>query len=187
MPVSHLWELSDESLLAGMAAGDQETAAIFVRRYQARVFGLAIALVRSSAIAEEVAQEAFLRAWRHADAYDPRKGRAVTWLLTITRNLAVDAMRLRGERPVDPHLLLKTLTTSEQADGSAVTFEDAEELREALRALPPEQSTPIVLSVFYGLTAREIADREHIPLATAKTRLRRGLAKLREALGVTND
>jgi RNA polymerase sigma-70 factor (ECF subfamily) len=180
-------ELSDESLLTGMAAGDTETAAIFVRRYQARVFGLAVALVGSSAIAEEVAQEAFLRAWRHADAYDPRKGRAVTWLLTITRNLAVDAMRLRGERPIDPHLLLSTLTTSEQANQSAVTFEDAEELREALRTLPSEQSTPIVLSVFYGLTAREIADREHIPLATAKTRLRRGLARLREALGVTND
>ena len=182
-----MWELSDESLLTGMAAGDAETAAIFVRRYQARVFGLAVALVGSSAIAEEVAQEAFLRAWRHADAYDPRKGRAITWLLTITRNLAVDAMRLRGERPVDPHLLLSRLTTSEQADQPSVTYEDAEELREALRTLPPEQSTPIVLSVFYGLTAVEIADREQIPLATAKTRLRRGLAKLREALGVTND
>jgi RNA polymerase sigma factor (sigma-70 family) len=182
-----MWELSDESLLAGMAAGDAETAAIFVRRYQARVYGLAVALVGSSAIAEEVAQEAFLRAWRHADAYDPRKGIAVTWLLTITRNLAVDAMRLRGEWPVDPHLLLGTLTTREQGNASAVTFEDAEELRDALRALPPEQSTPIVLSVFYGLTASEIADREHIPLGTAKTRLRRGLAKLREALGVTDD
>lgn len=171
----------------GMAAGDAETAAIFVRRYQARVFGLAFALVGSSAIAEEVAQEAFLRAWRYADAYDPRKGRAVTWLLTITRNLAIDAMRMRGDRPVDPHLLLSRLMAGEQADQAATTFEDAEELREALRALPPEQSTPIVLSVFYGFTAGEIADRERIPLATAKTRLRRGLAKLRAALGVTND
>lgn len=170
-----------------MAAGDSETAAIFVRRYQARVYGLAVALVGSPAIAEEIAQEAFTRAWRHAAAYDPRKGRAVTWLLTITRNVAVDTMRLRGERPVDPHLLLSTLTAREQGDASAVTFEDAEELRDALRALPPEQSVPIVLSVFYGLTSREIADRENIPVGTAKTRLRRGLAKLREALGVTND
>jgi RNA polymerase sigma-70 factor (ECF subfamily) len=170
-----------------MAARDPETAAIFVRRYQARVYGLAVALVGSPAIAEEVAQEAFLRAWRHADAYDPRKGRAVTWLLTITRNLAVDAIRLRSDWPVDPQLLLSMLTSSEQSSAPEVTLEDAEELREALRALPPEQSTPIVLSVFYGLTAREIADREHIPLGTAKTRLRRGLAKLREVLGVTND
>ncbi|WP_433475256.1 RNA polymerase sigma factor [Spirillospora sp. CA-142024] len=182
-----MWELSDESLLTGMAAGDAETAAVFVRRYQARVYGLAYALVGSSAIAEEVAQEAFLRAWRHAGAYDPRKGRAITWLLTITRNLAVDAMRLRGDRPVDPHVLLSTLTSGERGATPSTSFEDAEELREALRALPPEQSTPIVLSVYYGLTAGEIADREHIPLGTAKTRLRRGLAKLREALGVTHD
>lgn len=181
-----MWDLSDESLLTGMAAGDAETAAVFVRRYQARVYGLAYALVGSSAIAEEVAQEAFLRAWRHAGAYDPRKGRAVTWLLTITRNLAVDAMRLRGDRPVDPHILLNTLTGGERAVATT-SFEDAEELREALRALPPEQSVPIVLSVYYGLTAGEIAEREHIPLGTAKTRLRRGLARLREALGVTHD
>jgi RNA polymerase sigma-70 factor (ECF subfamily) len=170
-----------------MAAGDAETAAIFVRRYQARVYGLAFTLVGSSAMAEEIAQEAFLRAWRHADAYDPRKGRAISWLLTITRNLAVDAMRLRGEWPVDPHTLLTTLIKNERANPSAATFEDTEELRAALRALPPEQSTPIVLSAFYGLTASEIADREQIPVGTAKTRLRRGLAKLREALGVTND
>ncbi|GAA0247456.1 sigma-70 family RNA polymerase sigma factor [Actinomadura nitritigenes] len=182
-----MWELSDESLLTGMAAGDPETAAVFVRRYQARVYGLAYTLVGSSAIAEEVAQEAFLRAWRHAGAYDPRKGRAVTWLLTITRNLAVDALRLRADRPVDPHLLLTTLTGAERAAPPGTSFEDAEELREALRALPREQSTPIVLSVFYGLTVGEIADREHIPLGTAKTRLRRGLARLREALGVTHD
>ncbi|CND69337.1 RNA polymerase sigma factor SigK [Mycobacterium tuberculosis] len=181
-----MWELSDESLLTGMAAGDTETAAVFVRRYQARVYGLAYALVGSSAIAEEVAQEAFLRAWRHAGAYDPRKGRAVTWLLTITRNLAVDAMRLRGDHPVDPHILLNTLAGAERTPASP-SFEDAEELRAALRELPPEQSTPIVLSVYYGLTAGEIAEREHIPLGTAKTRLRRGLAKLREALGVTHD
>ena len=182
-----MWELSDESLLMGMAAGDAETAAVFVRRYQARVYGLAFSLIGSSAIAEEVAQEVFLRAWRHAGAYDPRKGRAVSWLLTITRNLAIDAMRLRGERPVDPYLLLNTLTAGEKAEKTAVSFEDGEELREALRALPPEQSIPIVLSVFYGFTAGEIAEREHIPLSTVKTRLRRGLAKLREALGVTND
>lgn len=68
-----MWDLSDESLLTGMAAGDAETAAVFVRRYQARVYGLAYALVGSSAIAEEVAQEAFLRAWRHAGAYDPAR------------------------------------------------------------------------------------------------------------------
>jgi Sigma-70 region 2 len=68
------------------------------------VFGLALTIVRSTAVAEEVAQEAFLRVWRNAGAYDARRGQVATWVLTITRNLAIDALRLRGrqEQPVDP-------------------------------------------------------------------------------------
>jgi RNA polymerase sigma factor (sigma-70 family) len=177
--------LTDESLLAGMATGDTDSAAVFVRRYQARVYGLAYSIVGSSAIAEEVAQEAFLRVWRHAAAYDPRRSRVSTWLLTITRNLAIDAIRLRHELPIDPHLLTASLT-ARSSDSAAAGFEDIDMVRTALRELPPEQSTSIVLSVFYGLTAREIAEREHIPLGTAKTRIRRGLARLRDAMGVTD-
>lgn len=185
----HVWArtaLTDESLLAGMASGDSEAAAVFVRRYQARVFGLAFTIVGSAATAEEVAQEAFVRIWRHAPAYDPRRGRVATWVLTITRNLAIDALRLRGDRPMDPHVLLHTLVSDEDGDDTGTNYEDRDQLRSALAALPPEQSKPIVLSVFYGMTAREIAHREAIPLGTVKTRIRRGLARLREALQVTD-
>lgn len=182
-----MWALSDESLLAGMASGDAEAAAVFVRRYQARVYGLAYTIVGSRSTAEEVAQEAFLRVWRHAPAYDPRRGRVPTWVLTITRNLAIDALRLRADRPVDPHVLLDTLAHREENAETGNDYPDRERLRNALRALPPEQSKPIVLSVFYGLTAKEIARQEGIPLGTAKTRIRRGLARLRQALGVIDE
>jgi RNA polymerase sigma factor (sigma-70 family) len=178
---------SDESLLAGMAAQDADAAAAFVRRYQARVYGMAFTIVRSQSIAEEVAQEAFVRAWRHAATYDPRKGRVATWLLTITRNLAIDTVRMRGERPVDPHLLTGVLVAGESGTEAGVDYEEREYLRSALWALPPEQSKPIVLSVFHGLTAKEIAHLEDIPLGTVKTRIRRGLAKLRDSLGVGGD
>jgi RNA polymerase sigma-70 factor (ECF subfamily) len=168
-----------------MASGDTDAATAFVRRYQARVYGLAYSIVGSSAIAEEVAQEAFLRVWRHAAAYDARRSQATTWLLTITRNLAIDTIRLRREQPIDPHTLVGSLT---ERDGRSpgLGFEDSELLRAALRQLPIEQSTSIVLSVFYGLTAKEVAERESIPLGTAKTRIRRGLARLRDIMGV-ND
>jgi RNA polymerase sigma factor (sigma-70 family) len=179
--------LSDESLLAGMASGDAEATAVFVRRHQARVFGLALTIVGSVTTAEEVAQEAFVRAWRHAAAYDHRKGRGVTWLLTITRNLAIDTVRLRGERPVDPHVLLRSLTSGEKDVATGATFEDSDRLQGALQTLPTEQRKPIVMSVFYGLTAKEIAEVEGIPLGTAKTRIRRGLAKLRGALELTDE
>ena len=95
-------DLSDDSLLAGMALGDADATAAFVRRYQPRVYGLALAIVGSSAVAEEVAQEAFLRIWRNAAVYDARRGQVATWVLTITRNLSIDALRLRGEQPIAP-------------------------------------------------------------------------------------
>lgn len=172
--------LSDESLIAGMASGDAEAMAAFVRRFQARVYGFALAVVDDPGLAEEVAQDAFMRAWRHAATYDPRRGRVPTWLLTITRNLAVDALRLRRDRPIDPQRLMVAL----MAQVAEPEYEGAEHLRAGLRTLPADQARPIVLAVVYGLTAKEIADQEGIPLGTVKTRIRRGLARLREALGV---
>src|SRR5690349_1392723 len=94
----HSGVLSDAALLDRVAAGDARAAAEFVERFQRRVFGLAVTIVTDRAAAEDVAQEALLRAWRHAGAYDPRRGSVVTWLLTITRNAAIDALRVR--RPV---------------------------------------------------------------------------------------
>ncbi|MEO3854074.1 sigma-70 family RNA polymerase sigma factor [Acrocarpospora sp. B8E8] len=177
------WSLSDESLLAGMASGDVRSATVFVRRYQARVYGLARTIVGDPAVAEDVAQEAFVRAWRHAGAYDPRKGRATTWLLTITRNLAVDAARLRREEPVDPHELVTTLLAAQPPDRDQ---QDEASVRQALRDLPPEQARAVALVVFYAMTSKEVADLEGIPLGTAKTRIRRGLVKLRKRLEVSD-
>ncbi len=176
---------SDETLLAGMADGDQAAASAFVRRYQARVYGLALTIVGVPAVAEEVSQEAFLKAWRHASAYDARRGRVATWLLTITHHAAVDAVRYRHEDPMDPDLLMATLAPEDHApagdpDTSLV-------LRSALADLPPEQRGPILLMTFQGLTAREIAVRDGVPLGTVKTRVRRGLLRLRSRLEVRHD
>lgn len=172
--------LSDESLIADMASGDTEAMAAFVRRFQARVYGLALRVLADPGLAEEVAQDAFMRAWRHAASYDPRRGRVATWLLTITRNLAVDAIRVRRDYPVDPDRLMDALVT----DVDEPDHEGTEQLRAGLRGLPADQARAIVLAVVHGLTAREIAEREGIPLGTAKTRIRRGLARLRQAWGV---
>ncbi|MDP4505485.1 RNA polymerase sigma factor [Nonomuraea turcica] len=167
-----------------MASGDTQAATTLVRRYQARVFGLARTIVGEAALAEEVAQETFVRAWRHAAAYDARRGAVPTWLLTITRNLAIDALRLRRELPVDPQALLTRLMSAESTEDAP---RDEEFVRRALRMLPQEQARAIALTVFYGLTSKEVAQVESIPLGTAKTRLRRGLAKLREQLEVNDD
>src|SRR5262249_38819493 len=93
---------SDEALLAGMAAGDRDAAAAFVRRFQHRVVGLAVTMLGDPAQAQDVAQEAFLRAWRNGSTYDPGRGSVPTWLLTVTRNLAIDSLRAQRARPADP-------------------------------------------------------------------------------------
>lgn len=172
-----------------MGAGDPDAAASFVRRYQARVYGLAMTVVGVAAVAEEVAQEAFLRAWRYAGDYDPRRGAVATWLLTITRNAAVDAMRLRRDQPYEPDVVLAMLSTrsaSEADAGRPDRVADTTVVRDALRELPREQAVAVVMARFYGLTAQEVAEREGVPVGTAKTRIRLGLARLRELLGAAN-
>jgi RNA polymerase sigma-70 factor (ECF subfamily) len=180
---------TDESLLAGMAAGDAHAAAEFVRRYQARVFGLAMTIVGVPALAEEVAQEAFVRAWRFAGAYDPRRGGVANWLLAIARNAAIDAVRLARDQPYDPAALLELLARSDAGttSGDPERVAETQRLRAALAHLPPEQVVAVVLAAVYGLSAREIAEREGIPLGTAKTRIRLGLHRLRDHLEVSDE
>jgi RNA polymerase sigma-70 factor (ECF subfamily) len=175
---------SDEALLAGLANGDREAAAAFVRRFQRRVYGLALSIVGDAGTAEDVAQEAFVRAWRRADGYDARRGRVLTWLLTITRSTAIDVTRVRRAQPMAPELLAARLqlrqdTVSEGADGGLA---ERELLRDALAGLPAEQQRAIVLATYFGRTAGEIGQLEGVPLGTAKTRIRTALTRLREAL-----
>ncbi|WP_220188245.1 RNA polymerase sigma factor [Pseudonocardia pini] len=92
----------DDLLLAGLGTGDADLSAAFVRRFQHRVFGVALTVLGDVRQAEDVAQQAFERAWRHASVYDPRRGSVGAWLVTITHNLAVDAVRARRTEPVDP-------------------------------------------------------------------------------------
>ena len=175
--------LSDESLLAGLGAGDRRAAQAFVRRFERRVFGLALTVVGDPALAEDIAQEALTRAWRHAEAYDPRRGSVATWLLTITRNLGVDALRLRRSDPRAPDDVIDLVDAGEPAERgpaeAAVTSDERAAVRAALKTLPPDQRRALVLSAFHGRTAREIAELESIPLGTAKTRIRAGLIRLR--------
>lgn len=175
--------LTDESLLAGMASGDSRSAASLVRRYQARVYGLALTIVGVPSLAEDVAQEAFVKAWRGAASYDPRRGSVAAWLLTITRNAAIDAVRYRHEQPMEPDTLLAVLTARELAPEEP-DLDTSLQLRQALAELPREQAAPILMMTYYGFTASEIASKDNVPLGTVKTRVRRGLTTLRQRMGV---
>jgi len=174
--------LPDEALLAGLGAGDAELAVAFVRRFQRIVFGVALAVTSDPGTAEDVAQQAFEQAWRHASVYDSRRGSVRAWMTTITHNLAIDLIRARSALPMDPDqlpVLLAAMTDSPER--MAVANDSAEGLRQALAGLPLQQARAVAMSGIYGMTARQVADAEGIPLGTAKTRIRDGMQKLRAA------
>ena len=174
--------LPDETLLAGLGAGDADLALAFVRRFQRIVFGVAMTIVGDPAAAEDVAQQAFEQAWRHAQVYDSRRGSVRAWLTTIAHNLAVDVLRARTSAPVDPDDLPALLTAVTQTpERVAVANDRAAGLRRELGRLPAPQARAVAMAGIYGMTARQVADAEGVPLGTAKTRIRDGMQKLRAA------
>jgi RNA polymerase sigma-70 factor (ECF subfamily) len=181
--------LSDEALLAGMAAGDADAAAGFVRRFQGRVYGLAVTILGDAATAEDVAQETFVRAWRHASTYDARRGAVASWLLTIARNLALDRARMKSARPVDPGFLTAALERDRREDGAdpGSRLATRERARDLLLSLPPPQRRALVLATYFGRTAQEIGELDGTPVGTVKTRIRDGLLKLRSRLEVEDE
>ena len=175
----------DAALVAGFALGDEAAATAFVRRFQSRVFGLALSITRDEGLAEDVSQEVFVRAWRAGGNYDPRRASALTWLLTITRNAAIDTIRAKRPLPLADDTLERIVGATLAHDGPEYRAEVADESSRAverLRALPVEQARVVVLALIAGCTAAEISEREQIPLGTAKTRLRSGLRRLRDAM-----
>ena len=177
-------EPSDDAVLAGLAASDPVAARVFVTRFSPRAYGLALQLVGDRVVAEDVAQEALLRAWRHAASFDARRGTVATWVLSIVRHLAIDTLRMRRSEPVDPTRLEPLITSFGPTDAPAVAAElddDARRLRVELAGLPVEQRRAVVLAAYGGLSASEVATAEQIPLGTAKTRIRAGLRRLRTA------
>ena len=179
--------LSDESLLAGFGARDPDASAVFVRRFQSRVFGLALTILGDRAEAEEAAQEAFVRVWRRADAYDPTRGEVATWLLAIARNVAIDRARMRRSQPagIDPTALLGDGADLEASpEERQLAADNAARLWAAIATLPVEQRRALLQASFLGRTARDIGALDGTPIGTVKTRIRAAMLKLHGQLEV---
>ena len=183
--------IPDEALLAGFVSGDSDATGAFLHRFRSRVYGLALAMLHDPALAEDIAQEAFVRAWKHGPSYDRRLGTVSNWLLRITRNLALDRLRRRRKEIeiVDPDVLesLATPTLPSAVEDAAITSDMAAAVTAALAQVPPEQRRALVLAAYYGRTAEEISRSEGIPLGTAKTRILLGLRKVRALLDAAEE
>jgi RNA polymerase sigma-70 factor (ECF subfamily) len=175
-----------ERLLAQVARGDEQAFAELYRRVAAAVFGLVSKVVRNPAQSEEVTQEVFVELWRTAPRFDPARGTARSWIMTCAHRRAVDRVRsaesaarrddLAGRRdqgrPYDEVV--------EQVESSL----EREHVRRGLKALTDLQREAVVLAYYGGHTHREIAELLGVPPGTVKTRLRDGLIRLRDHLGV---
>lgn len=174
---------SELLLLAG--AGDQTAFASFYDQFAGRVYGLVDRLVGNEGIAEEVTQEVFVEVWRTAARFDPTRGSAAAWVLTIARRRAID--RIRSEQAArdreyrDAVLGWRTQHRGDDAVNDHIATAD---VRDALRSLPEVQRQALVLAYFGGHTYREVALLLGAPLGTVKGRIRDGLFRLRDVLEV---
>lgn len=174
------------SLIQRASKGDEVAFAELYDATSARAYGLALRVVRNPAQAEEVVQEAYLNAWRTSSRFDPARGSATGWLLTIVHRKSVDRVRSaeastnrdaiyhRESQPVEHD------STVEAAHASL----DAQRVRGAVATLTGVQREAVELAFFGGYTHTEVATMLDVPVGTAKTRIRDGLIRLRDAMGV---
>jgi len=157
-------------------------------RYGDLVYSTALRVLRDPHLAEDVSQEIFVRLWRTPERYVSARGRFLTWLISVTRNRAVDEIRSRSRRQRHETASPEEQEREPAADESlnpllgAQAAEEARIIRAALAELPPEQREVIEMAYFGGFTQQEISDRLAQPLGTVKTRIRLGMQKLRASL-----
>jgi RNA polymerase sigma-70 factor (ECF subfamily) len=174
-----------DNLMRRVAAGDQNAFATVYDAIAPRAYGLIRRIVRDSALAEEVTQDALVEVWRTASRFDEERGSAVGWILAIAHHRAVD--RVRAEQAAADRER-RTSTASipfDEVIAEVTARLEQQAVRRCLQALTGIQREAILLAYYGGLTYRDVAERLGAALPTIKTRMRDGLIRLRDCLGVT--
>lgn len=173
--------LSDEALIALAARGEEPALAALYDRYGRVAYGLALRVLRDSALAEDAVQDAFLAVWRSAHRYIPERSKPSTWIMTFVHRRAVDLVRREERRRAD-QLTEADATVGGSVDEEAWLRLERERVQDALRQLPDQQREAIELAYYGGFTQSELAERLGQPLGTIKSRMFTGLTRLRELL-----
>ncbi|MEO5982748.1 MAG: ECF RNA polymerase sigma factor SigK [Pedococcus sp.] len=173
-------------LLRRCSHGDETAFATLYDAVSSRIYGLVLRVVRDPAQSEEVVQEALLDIWRTSARFDPERGSAVSWMLTIAHRKAVDRVR-SAQASTNREDSYGSRNQERSFDQTVETVErrlDAQRVRHAMGSLTETQRGAVELAYFGGYTHTEVASLLNVPLGTAKTRIRDGLIRLRDTLGV---
>lgn len=172
-----------DRLLSQTAAGDQTAFTELYRRSSSRLYGVCLRMLRERGEAEEVLQEAWIAVWQRAAMFDASKASAITWLITLVRNKAIDRLRQRREQPLDDPALLDDLVDDDPSPAVSAEHSEAyRRLRDCLDQLEPQQRRSLREAFFSGATYNELAARCKVPLGTMKSWIRRSLLQLRACL-----
>ena len=180
--------IDDIDLIAAIAEGDSRALELLYDRYAAVVYRLALRMLKSPEMAEDVVQEVFWRVWRRSASFERARGRVAQWLFGIAHNLCIDELRRLRARPtpvyedVEHPLIQRLVDEHTDVPATAWATEQRRVIVEALHELPASQRQAIELAYFGGLSHQEIATRLQKPLGTIKTRVRLGLQKLSSLL-----
>jgi len=183
---TELRDLADEDLMQLVRRGDAAAFEVVYERHCSAAFSLAYRMCGSRAAAEDVVQESFLSLWRSGARYDRARGSVRTWVLGIVHNRAIDSLRrsvVHDRRRASDEGLEERFEARERTEVEVARLHEAEEIRQALQALPAEQCRVIELAYFGGFTQTEIASMLETPIGTVKGRMRLGLEKMRAQLG----
>ena len=171
-------------LLVAASRGDDAAFAELYDAVSARVYGVVLRVLRDTHQSEEVAQEVFLQVWQTAGRFDPGRGSAISWVLTVAHRRAVDRVRSSdaGRRRDTAHATSNESVPFDETASAAHAAIEATSVRAAMSSLSPIQRQAIELAYFGGHTHTEVSRMLQIPLGTAKSRIRDGLTRLRDAL-----
>lgn len=175
-------------LLHRSSLGDQAAFATLYDATSARLYGLVVRVVRDPAQAEEITQEAFLEIWRSSARFDSQRGSALSWLMTIGHRKAVDRVRSVEAATNRDETWRRESRATEHDDTSEAAHAslEAARIRGAVATLTHVQREAVELTYFGGYTHTEVATLLDVPLGTAKTRIRDGLIRLRDVMGVSS-